>query len=82
MFKKSKDKRKRIDWKINRTVQDTIPYKKVYEAYNLIETSDNVYCRAYILEDLNFSTSKREDQEAMFINYQNLLNSYHLHSFH
>lgn len=74
MFKKKENKRN--DWKINRTVQDTIPYHKVHEKEDLIETEEKEFSRAYLLDDLNFSTSKREDQELMHGNYQNLLNSF------
>ena len=62
-----KAKKKRIDWKINKDVLETIPYKRVCQKENLIETTDGNCVRGFLLEDLNFLTSKIEDQEAMFL---------------
>lgn len=73
---KKKNEKRRIDWKINKTAQETIPYYKVHQKHGIIETNEKEFCRAYLLKDLNFSTSKVEDQHNMFFNYQNLLNSF------
>jgi type IV secretory pathway VirB4 component len=57
------------------TVQETIPYISVYPN-GIIETSYGVYTKSYLLNDVNFQTASDEEQEKIFTDYGNLLNSF------
>lgn len=74
-FKKNNKDNLKVSLKVAKTVQDTIPYKKVHEKESLIEINDNEFARTYLLEDINFSTAKEEDQIEIFVKYQSLINS-------
>lgn len=74
--KKIKQVKKPKSLKIPRTVQESIPYKKVYPDTGIIETSDGVFCRAYKFQDVNFSVAKQSDQEDIFVRYCQLLNQF------
>ena len=82
--RKQRKERKRADkilrkkakkLRIPKTVQESIPYKRVYPNSGLIETRDGVFVRCYILGDINYSMLQKEDQEALILKYGELLNS-------
>lgn len=62
--------------KVPKTVQDTIPYISVYPQEGIIETKQGEFTRSYLLQDMNYATAKREDQEVMLSRYADLLNSF------
>ena len=74
--KKTKQAKKPKSLKVPHTVQESIPYKKVYPDTGIIETSDGVFCRAYKFQDVNFSVAKQSDQEDIFVRYCQLLNQF------
>lgn len=61
--------------KIPQTVQDTIPYLRVYEN-GIIETDKGVYSKSYPLGDVNFQIASQEEQEEIFLSYSDLLNTF------
>lgn len=61
--------------KVPKTVQDSIPYQRVYNN-GIIETENGVFSKAYALEDINFSIAPEDEQKEIFLNYEKLLNSF------
>lgn len=61
--------------KIPKTVQDTIPYRNVYEG-GIIETEPGVFTKSYFLEDINFKLLSDNEQDEKFDKYSELLNSF------
>ena len=61
---------------VPKTVQDTIPYKRVYPEHGIIETADGVYTKSYLLRDTNYDSASDEDKELMSQKYQEFLNSF------
>lgn len=57
------------------TVQQTIPYTAVY-SNGIIETVPGTYTKCYLLHDVNFKTAADEEQETIFTDYGNLLNTF------
>ena len=66
---------KKNSFSLPKTVQQSIPYTKVYEN-GMIETRPGTFTEAYRLHDLNFLTAPHEDQLAIFQGYGNFLNSF------
>ncbi len=60
--------------KIPRTVQDTIPYKYIYDN-GVFESENGLFSKAYKLEDINFNIAPYEEQKAIYFEYQGLLNA-------
>ena len=58
-----------------KTVQQTIPYTSVY-SNGIIETVPGTFTRCYLLHDVNFKTATDEEQETIFTDYGNLLNTF------
>jgi len=54
-------------------VQDVIPIKKVWD--DGIFLVGNKFSKTYKFEDINYAVASREDKEAMFLAYSELLNS-------
>lgn len=83
--KRAADIRKKADAKLKKsakklvvpqTVQDTIPYKRTYPNSGIIETSDGIFSKSYLLEDVNYQTAKDEEQTNMFLAFAELHNSF------
>ncbi len=88
MSKKDIEKENKIDTKkkkgkmetsdglhIPRTVQESIPYIRVFEN-GMIEVEKGKYSKSYLLEDVNFQIASQEEQENMFLAYCDLLNTF------
>lgn len=58
-----------------KSVQESIPYKRVYPDSRLIETKDGVFVRCYALGNINYSMLSEEEQKVLIIKYAELLNS-------
>ena len=69
IFKQDKEK-----IKVPRFVQDIIPGKAIYED-GLFLVGKNKYSKSYKFLDINYAVASREDKEAMFLEYSELLNS-------
>jgi len=70
--KKKKIKKKRI---VAKTVQKTLPYKRICDNY-LMKVDENKYSKTYRFEDINYSIAKQEEQEGIFLGYCSVLNSF------
>lgn len=55
-------------------VQDCIPVRTIYKD-GIFEASKNKYSRCYRFSDINYAVASRNDKEAMFLQYSELLNS-------
>lgn len=69
IFKQDKEK-----IKVPKFVQDIIPVKAIYED-GLFFVGKNKYSKSYKFLDINYAVASREDKEAMFLEYSELLNS-------
>ena len=70
LFKQDKEK-----FVIPRSVQDAIPIKAIWED-GIFLVSKNKYSKCYKFSDINYAVASREDKEAMFLEYSELLNSF------
>lgn len=73
--RKPKPKRVRKKRSVPKTVQKTLPYQCVCDEY-IIRLDDNRYSKTYRFEDINYSIAKQEEQEAIFLGYCSVLNSF------
>ena len=73
--KKNKNNAKNAAGIVPKTVQESIPYTRVYEN-GIIETDKGVFSKSYYLGDVNFQIAAQEEQEEIFLSYSDLLNSF------
>lgn len=59
---------------VPRTVQETIPYLRTYPDSGIIETSDGVFTKAYLLDDVNYQVAHEDEQNNMFLRFADLHN--------
>ena len=69
IFKLDKEK-----FKIPRSVQDIIPIKAIWED-GIFQVSKNKFSKSFKFMDINYAVASKEDKEAMFLDYSDLLNS-------
>lgn len=69
IFKLDKEK-----FKVPRRVQNIIPIKAMWDD-GIFLVSRNKYSKSYKFLDINYAVASREDKEAMFLDYSELLNS-------
>jgi len=60
---------------VPRSVQDVIPIKAIWED-GIFLVGKMKYSKTYRFEDINYSVASKEDKEAMFLEYSELLNSF------
>lgn len=76
MFRKKRKLRvKPLYRKIPKTVQESIPYKYIYDN-GIIETDDGIFTKTYRMEDVNFKIAPEDDQKSIFLQYEKVLNSF------
>ena len=68
LFKQDKE-----SYKIPKSVQDYIPIQKMWD--DGIFKVGNRYTKTFKFDDINYAVASREDKEAMFLEYSELLNS-------
>ena len=73
--KKPKQKKIRRKRSVPRTVQKTMPYQKIVDEY-IFRIDDTHFSKTYRFEDINYSIAKQEEQEAIFLGYCSVLNSF------
>jgi type IV secretory pathway VirB4 component len=56
-------------------VHDAIPIQRVWED-GIFLTGKNVFAKTYRISDINYAVASREDKEALFLEYSELLNSF------
>lgn len=61
-------------YKIPRKVQDTIPIRTIYPD-GIFLVGEKKYSKQYRFTDINYAVASRTDQEALFLEYAQLLNS-------
>lgn len=69
LFKRDKEK-----FVVPRSVQDIIPIKAIWEDGIFLVGTDK-YSKSFKFLDINYAVASKEDKEAMFIDYSDLLNS-------
>lgn len=69
LFKRDKEK-----FVVPRSVQDIIPIKAIWEDGIFLVGTDK-YTKSFKFLDINYAVASKEDKEAMFIDYSDLLNS-------
>ncbi len=62
--------------KYTKTVQQSIPYTRVFPQERVIETDPGTFTRSYRLDDVNFKTATDEEQIDVFHKWENLLDSF------
>lgn len=70
IFKQDKEK-----FRIPRSVQQVIPIQAIW-VDGVFQVGRNKFTRTYKFMDINYAVASREDQEAMFLEYSELLNSF------
>ena len=69
LFKQDKEK-----FLVPKSVQSVIPIKTIWEN-GIFLVGKNKYAKTFKFEDINYAVASREDKEAMFLEYSELLNS-------
>lgn len=69
LFKQDKEK-----FVVPKGVQDIIPVKAIYSD-GIFQVGKNKYAKTYKFEDINYAVASRDDQQGMFLEYCQLLNS-------
>lgn len=69
LFKQDKEK-----FVVPKGVQDIIPVKAIYSD-GIFQVGKNKYAKTYKFEDINYALASRDDQQGMFLEYCQLLNS-------
>lgn len=62
--------------KIPKSVQDSIPYYRVYSDSGIIEVEPGKFTKSYLLEDVNYQVAKDAEQAEMFMKYGEFLNAF------
>ncbi len=70
LFKQDKEK-----FVVPKGVQDVIPIKAIYDDGVFLCGKDK-YSKSFKFTDINYAVASREDKEAMFLEYSELLNSF------
>lgn len=64
---------------IPKTVQDSIPYKRVYDdpaGGGVIETKDGLFTKSYLISDTNYSDAGDDKQEEILKTFEKILTSF------
>ena len=70
VFKQDKEQ-----FNIPKNVQDAIPVKTIWSD-GIFLVGKNKYSKCYKFSDINYAVASREDKEAMFLEYSEVLNSF------
>ena len=73
--KKFKPKKPKTKRKPPRTVQESLPYRRVCDEY-IFMVDDGKYSKTYQFEDINYQIAKQDEQESIFLGYCSVLNSF------
>lgn len=74
MKNKENKKKKKIELKVKRTVQDTLDFIGIDGEEGVIQISDKKFTKSYLLSDINYQIAKEDEQESLFLEYSKLLN--------
>ena len=67
--------RDRERFSVPRSVQDVIPVRAIWED-GIFLVGSNKYSKTFRFADINYAVASKEDKEAMFLEYSELLNSF------
>ncbi|NCC87621.1 MAG: DUF87 domain-containing protein [Clostridia bacterium] len=70
LFKQDKE-----HFEVPKGIQDIIPIQTIYED-GIFMVGKNKYTKSFKFQDINYAVASREDKEAMFLEYSELLNSF------
>ena len=70
LFKQDKEK-----FVVPKGVQDVIPIKAIYDD-GIFQVGKDKFSKSFKFTDINYAVASREDKEAMFLEYSDLLNSF------
>lgn len=73
--KKPKEKKGKKKRAVPKTVQQTLPYKRICDEY-IMKVDENRYSKTYQFEDVNYAIAKQDEQESIFLGYCSVLNSF------
>ena len=62
-------------YSVPRSAQDVIPIKTIWDD-GVFEVGAGMYSKTFRFEDINYAIASKEDKEAMFLEYSELLNSF------
>ena len=65
----------REEFKIPKSVKDTIPVNRIYKDGIFLLSKDK-YSKTFKFTDINYAVAGKQDKEAMFLNYSEILNSF------
>ncbi len=68
-------KQEREDFSVSKNVQQSIPIKRIWDD-GIFLVGKNKYSFTYKFSDINYAVASKEDKEAMFLNYSELLNCF------
>lgn len=71
----SLQKQEREDFSIPKNIQQVIPIQKIWKN-GIFLVGKNKYALTYKFTDINYAVASKEDKEAMFLDYSELLNSF------
>ena len=69
------NKQEKEKFKIPKKVQHIIPIETIWKD-GIFKVGKNKFSMTYKFTDINYATASREDKEAMFLEYSELLNSF------
>ena len=75
MFSTNKTKKSDKPKHPPKTAQETLPYERIFKN-GMIESSAGYYTMMYPIEDINFKTASEEQQDKIFLKYEEFLNSF------
>ncbi|MDL2300134.1 TraE family protein [Clostridiaceae bacterium OttesenSCG-928-D20] len=75
IFKRLFGREDKERYSIPRSVQDVIPIKTIWDD-GVFEVGTGLYSKTFCFEDINYAIASKEDKEAMFLEYSELLNSF------
>ena len=67
-------KQDREKFKSPKIAQDIIPVQRIYKD-GIFQVGKNKFSKMFRFEDINYAVASRNDKEAMFLEYSELLNS-------
>lgn len=68
-------KQDRERFKVPRSIQQAVPIEAVW-GDGIFQVGRSKFTRTYKFVDINYASASREDKEAMFLQYSELLNSF------
>ena len=71
----SMNKQEKNNWNVPKNVQESIPIQRIWKD-GIFLVGKNKYALTYKFTDINYAVASKEDKEAMFLDYSELLNSF------